>query len=145
MGPANDSTDFVPLLKKIARARQRIRLVTGNKGYDAERNHEYVHEILGGRSVIPVRKGDDPGLRVSGWYRRRQWKHFDSAACGQTVKGETVNSVQKRTMGSHVSSRMTRRRHKELIFRALAYNVERMETVPILLTEGFYRAPHAKS
>ncbi len=140
MGPANDSPDFIPVLKKAGRARQDIRLVTGDKGYDAERNHEYVHEVIGGRSVIPVRRGDDPDVRIMGRYRKRQRKHFDSRAYRQRVKVETVNSVQKRTMGSHVSSRKTGQRHRELVFRALAYNAKRMETLFHLLFEGFYKA-----
>ena len=126
MGPANDSPDFIPVVKKAGKARQDIMLVTGDKGYDAERNHEYVHEVIGGRSVIPVRRGDDPRVRIRGRYRRRQWKHFDSATYRQRVKVETVNSVQKRTMGSSVLSRKTGQRHKEMVFRALAYNGRRI-------------------
>ncbi len=42
MGPANDSTDFIPALRKVRRAHQRVRVVVGDKGYDAERNHAYV-------------------------------------------------------------------------------------------------------
>ena len=140
MGPANDSPDFIPVLKKAGRARQSIRLVIGDKGYDAERNHEYVHEVIGGKSVIPVRKGDDPKLRVRGRYRRGQWKHFDSCTYRQRVKVETVNSVQKRTSGSSALSRKTGQRHREMVFRALAYNGRRMETLFLVPIEGFYRA-----
>jgi len=145
MGPANDSPDFIPVVKKAGKARQNIRLVTGDKGYDAERNHEYVHEVIGGRSVIPVRRGDDPGVRIRGRYRRRQWKHFDSASYRQRVKVETVNSVQKRTTGSSVLSRKTGQRHKELVFRALAYNGRRVETLFLVLIEGFYKAVYPNS
>ena len=127
-------------MRKAGKARQRIVLVTGDKGYDAERNHEYVHEVIGGSSVIPIRRGDGPRLCVRGRYRRRQWKHFDSPAYRQRVKVETVNSVQKRTTGSSVLSRKNGQRHRELVFRALAYSVRRMEALFVVLIEGFHKA-----
>jgi len=123
LGPANDSPDFIRVLRKVEQAGRRIALVIGDKGYDSESNHEYVREVFGGRSVIPVRTGDDPRHRVRGRYRREQRKRFDLVAYRQRVKTETVNSVQKRTMGSHVLSRKIGQQHMELMFRGLAYNL----------------------
>jgi len=145
LGPANDSPDFVRVLAKVRRAGRHVVLVVGDKGYDSEGNHEYVREVLGGRSVIPVRKGDDPRLRVRGRYRREQWKHFDSVAYRQRVKAETVNSVQKRTMGSHVLSRRIGQQHRELLFRALAYNMRRVESLSLLLVGGFLQSQMDKT
>jgi len=140
LGPANDSPDFIRVLRKVGRSGRRIVLVVADKGYDSEGNHEYVREVLGGRSVIPIRRGDDPRLRVRGRYRREQWKHFDSEAYKQRVMAETVNSVQKRTMGSHVLARKIGLQHTELLFRALAYNVRRVENSLSSLLKVFYTA-----
>ena len=40
-GPANDYSDFIPILEEIASARQAVELVIVDKGYDSERNHEH--------------------------------------------------------------------------------------------------------
>lgn len=58
----------------------------------------------------------------------------------QRVKVETVHSVEKRLMGSHVLARQTAQQHKELIFRAFSYNSRRMETLFSLFIEDFFRA-----
>jgi len=58
----------------------------------------------------------------------------------QRVKIETVLSVEKRLMGSHVLARGTCQQHKELIFRAFSYNSRRLETLFLLFIEGFHRA-----
>ncbi len=144
LGPANDSPDFIRVLRKVRMAGSKVSMVVADKGYDSEGNHEYVHEVLGGRSVIPIRRGDDPRLRVRGRYRREQWKHFDSEAYKQRVMAETVNSVQKRTMGSHVLARKIGLQHTELVFRALAYNVRRVENFLSSLLKVFYTAETKK-
>lgn len=141
LGPANDCPDFTRVLRKVERAGRRAVLVVWDKGYDSDGNHEYVREVLGGRSVIPIRRGDDPRLRVRGRYRREQWKHFDSVAYRQRVKAETVNSVQKRTMGSHVLSRRIGQQHRELVFRGQAYNLARVERLSLFLAGGSLHSP----
>jgi hypothetical protein len=57
---------------------------------------------------------------------------------------ETVFSVEKRTMGSHVLARVAAQQHKKLIFRAFSYNSRRLETLFLLFIEDFYRAPRIK-
>ena len=39
VGPANDSPDFIRVLKKVEPANQPAKLVVADKDYDAERNH----------------------------------------------------------------------------------------------------------
>ncbi len=86
--------------------------------------------------MIPVRRGDDPAVRITGRYRKRQRRRFDRRAYRQRAKVETVHSVKKRTMGSHVSSRGTGQRHRELVFRALACDGRRMEATSCLLVRA---------
>ncbi|HEX9906890.1 MAG TPA: transposase, partial [Thermoplasmata archaeon] len=81
-----------------------------------------------------------PGIRVGGRYRRRHLRDFDVDAYHQRSKVETVFSVEKRKMGSHVLARDTSQQHKELIFRAFSYNSVRMETPFLLSIEVFYKA-----
>ncbi|MGQ9587881.1 MAG: hypothetical protein ACUVT7_05825 [Thermoplasmata archaeon] len=56
------------------------------------------------------------------------------------VKVETVFSVEKRVSGSHVLARMTSQQHKELVFRAIAHNGRRMDSLFLLFIEDFYKA-----
>ena len=140
-GPANDSPDFVRVLKKVRPAGLQVRLVVADKGYDAERNHEYAQDVLGARTAIPVRAASRPKIKMSGKRRRRQRKDFDQKGYdSHRPKVETVFSVEKRKMGSHVLARVPSQQHKELIFRAFSYNSGRMESLFLLFIEVFYKA-----
>jgi len=140
-GPANDSPDFIWTLKKVRPAGLPVKLVVADKGYDAESNHEYVQEVLGARTAIPVRAASRPKIKMRGKRRRRQAKDFDKRGYDRhRPKVETVFSVEKRKMGSHVLARDTSQQHKELIFRAFSYNSVRMETPFLLSIEVFYKA-----
>lgn len=139
-GPGSDSPDFIKVLKKLRPARQSVKLVVADKGYDSERNHEFAHELLGARTVIPVRGLDRPGIRIKGRYRRKQRRDFDTKAYHQRVKVETVHSVEKRKMGDSVLAKRAGMQHRELILRAFAYNVARLEAIFLLVTEVFYTA-----
>jgi len=139
-GPANDSPDFIPVLRKVRLANQPVRLVVADKGYDSERNHEYAWRSLGARAVMPLRWGGTPRIWIKGQYRRKQLKDFDTEAYHQRAIVETVHSVEKRKMGDIVLARGACQQHKELIFRAFAYNVGRLEAIFLSFIEGFYRA-----
>ena len=138
-GPSNDSPDFPRVLEKVLPAGLPVKLVVADKGYDAESNHAYAREVLGARTMIPVRYRG-PGIRVGGRYRRRNLRDFDEDAYHQRAKVETVFSVEKRKMGSHVLARVPSQQHKELIFRAFSYNSGRMESLFLHFIEGFYKA-----
>lgn len=89
-------------LRKVELARQRVRIVVADKGYDAESNHEYAQKILGAETVIPVRAASRPKVRIRGKRRWRQLKERRDREYHQRVKVELVNSLEKRVMGSHV-------------------------------------------
>ena len=143
-GPSNDSLDFPRVLKKVLPAQLPVKLVLADKGYDAESNHEYAQEVLGARTMIPVRYRG-PGIRMGGRYRRRNLRAHDEDAYHQRAKEETVFSVEKRKMGSHVLAWNASQQHKELIFRAFSYNSGRMESFFSLLIEDFYKARKART
>gem|GEM_PF-332394 len=140
MGPANDSPDFIPVLKKVEPARQPVKIVLADKGYDSESNHEYAQEILGARTVIPVRASSRPKIKMRGRRRKRMAREFDEREYHQRAKAETVFSVEKRIMGSYVQSRGVSQQHKELLLRALSYNSNRLELLFLVFIEDFYKA-----
>jgi hypothetical protein len=69
---------------------------------------------------------------------------FREGECHQRVKIETVHSVEKRLMGSHVLARQTAQQHKELILRAFSYNSRRLESLLLLIIEIFYKAEETR-
>ena len=140
-GPSGDSPDFVWTLKKVRPAGLPVKLVVAGKGYDAESNHEYAQDILGARTAIPVRAANRPNIKMRGKRRKKQAKDFDQEGYDcHRPKVETVFSVEKRRMGSVVLARDTSQQHKELVFRALAYNGMRVESLSLLVVEVFYTA-----
>jgi hypothetical protein len=140
-GPSNDSPDFIWTLKKVKAAELPVKLVVADKGYDAESNHAYAQDVLGARTAIPVRAASRPKIKMRGRRRKKQAKCFDKRGYdSHRPKVETVNSVEKRTMGSIVLARIPSQQHKELVFRALSYNSRRLETLLLLLVEDFYAA-----
>jgi hypothetical protein len=139
-GPANDSPDFIPVLRKVRLANQPVRLVVADNGYDSERNHEYAWRSLGARAVMSLRWGGTPRIWIKGQYRRKQLKDFVTEAYHQRAIVETVHSVEKRKMGDIVLARGACQQHKELIFRGFAYNAGRLEAIFLSIIEGFYRA-----
>jgi hypothetical protein len=80
---------------------------------------------------------------MRGKRRKKQAKSFDKKGYdNHRPKVETVFSVEKRKMGSHVPARNANQQHKELIFRAFSYNARRLETLFLLFIEDFYKAGH---
>jgi len=120
--PANDSRDFIPLLKKIHPL-----LVIGDKGYDAEKNLRYLRS-RGIQAVIPVRGGHASPSRTKLRKRMRKW--FESNPVADEIyhersKVESVFSSLKRKFGDALLSRSTLLGKKELKLRFFVYNVYR--------------------
>jgi len=131
---------MVRVLKKLGHLPMPIEVVMVDKGYDSEANRRYVHEVLSSRAVIPVRAGNRPGVKIRGTLRKRQLIDFDQEEYDSRVMVETVFSVLKRTMGANVLSRGIGMQHKELAFRALAYDVKRIENLLLFFVRGFLQS-----
>jgi len=136
--PANDSRDFIPLLKKVNPL-----LVIADKGYDAEKNLRY----LRGRdiqAVIPVKTGHSSPSRTKLRKRMRKWFECNPVAYEiyhERSKVESVFSSLKRKFGDVIHSRSTLLGKKELKLRFFVYNVYRQ--CIFCLMEVFYRAWNA--
>jgi hypothetical protein len=61
-GPSNDNRDFRPVVKR-AHAIKPIKIGIGDKGYDAEKNHELLRDELHAQSIIPARMSRCGGRR----------------------------------------------------------------------------------
>jgi hypothetical protein len=57
----------------------------------------------------------------------------------QRNKDETIISVIKRLFGEHITSRPVRTQNRELSFRCIAYDMQRLTNLTIII-DGFYKA-----
>ena len=57
----------------------------------------------------------------------------------QRNKDKTIISVIKRLFGEHITSRLVRTQNRELSFRCIAYNTNRLTNLTIII-DGFYKA-----
>ena len=125
-GPDNDSKDFIPAYKKVKNLDHRkVKLALGDKGFDAEPNHKFIREDIGGRSIIPIRKYKAMDYTTRGKYRREMRAGYPKELYSQRSKMETINSVIKRKMGGSIRAFKCKLQNREIMFKALAYNLER--------------------
>jgi len=140
-GPCDDNRDFKPVVRK-AHAFKRIKVGIGDKGYDDEKNHEFLREELHAMSVIPARNQDVPVWKTHGRYRKEMKRGYSKKTYNQRSKDETIFSVMKRTMGDEVRSVTTRGQNNEIRLRVIAYNTMRIASLAATASssrsEGFY-------
>ncbi len=134
----NDASTFKPLLAQ-ALNQGSVKIVTADKGYDSESNHEYAH-AHGIQSIIPIRR---KARRIKGFYRKQMNKNFQKKIYNKRAITETIFSVIKRTLRSNLTSRQTKNQINELKTRIIAYNMQRivkiMEDVKGFLQDRLYR------
>ena len=143
-GPANDSPDFKPTVRKgkklLDKAKKKIKSFDGDKGYDSEENHRIVVEELGAEDRIRIKNKDVPIHRTKGEYRKKAKRRIKRLRANYRSKNETINSVIKRTEGSMIRSRNVGMQNKELLFKEIAYNANRLIKNIMLCVKDFYRA-----
>src|SRR2546422_6362775 len=139
-GPANDNKDFEPVVRR-AHALRPIKVGIGDKGFDAEKNHELLRDELHAMSIIPARYEDVPVWRTRGRYRKEMKRGYSKKTYHQRSKDETVFSVAKRTMGEEVRSVRVKAQNNEMRFRVIAYNASRTVSLAYSLVRGFLQSP----
>ena len=138
-GPANDNVDFGPVVRRAHRIK-RIKLGIGDKGYDAEKNHELLRDELHAQSIIPARHEDVPIWRTRGRYRKEMKRGYSKARYHQRSKDETVFSVIKRTMGDEVRSMGVKAQNNEMRLKIISYNAARIASLARSLLRGFLQS-----
>jgi len=135
-GPCDDGRDFEPVVRKV-HAIKPIKVGIGDKGYDDEKNHEFLREELHADSIIPARYQDVRVWRTRGRYRKEMKRGYSKKKYHQRSKDETVFSVIKRTMGDEVRSMRTRAQNNEIRFRVIAYNAAKKVNLAYSLVRRF--------
>ena len=123
----HDNVDFKPCVNKVAKFVD-IDLVIGDKGFDAQKNHDIVHEH-GALLITPLKNENVPIWRTSGEDRKKLKKHFPQKKYNRRSKKETVWGVVKQKFGDAVTSLKFHMQKIELLCRYLAYNIDRILTL----------------
>lgn len=136
-GPCDDNRDFKPVCTKAHQVRP---LRRGDKGYDDEKNHEFLRDKLHVDSIIPARYEYVPVWRTRGKYRKKMKRGYSKKNYHQRSKDETIFSVVKRVMGENVRSVRVKAQNNELRFRLIAYNANRIANLAISYVVGFLQS-----
>jgi len=137
----HDCSDFLPMFNKIKQFD--FDFFVADKGYDANKNHKAVYDS-GAKSVIKVRNyGKKCNFRAGQTARKRAKREFDQKIYGQRAITESIFSSLKRKYGSRMKARKYKTQKIELLFKVLAYNLERAIRIALLKLINnwqFYRA-----
>ncbi len=137
----SDFTDFILMFNKIKHLN--FDYFVADKGYDSNKNHKAIYDT-GAKSVIKVRDfGTKVRQKTGQKERKRAKREHDEIIYGQRSITETVFSSLKRKYGSRMRARKYKTQKIELLFKILAYNIERAMriTIAIIISRWqFYRA-----
>jgi len=160
--PGGDAKKFAPVAKKVMKLGKSVKIVCLDKGYDDEKVHEFIREVMEALSIIPARNKDVPIHRTSGKYRKQMKRRYSRKKYFMRNKNETVNSVVKRRWGDSTLAMNWRNQNKEVLFRLIFYAARRFTSILFLLQAikiipplkrkeeskfiggGFLESPHSK-
>lgn len=115
----------------------KIKNVTADKGYDSNKNHEYLINELKIKSGIKVR---EKALGRRSTLRKRILKNFDDKVYHQRSKIETIFSVIKRKYDSKIRAKQEKTQIQESIQKTLTYNIDRLTKIFFSLIRGFHQS-----
>jgi len=130
--PSGDAKKFAPVAKKVMKLGKSVKVVCLDKGYDDEKVHEFIREVMEALSIIPARNNDVPIYKTSGWYRKQMKRGYSKRTYFMRNKNETVNSVVKRKYGDSTLSMTWRNQNKEIFFRLIFYAARRFTSTLFL-------------
>jgi hypothetical protein len=116
----SDFTDFIPMFNKIKHFK--FEYFVADKGYDSDKNHKLIYEN-GAISQIKTREFAKGRHRKR--FREQAKKDFCQEIYGQREITESIFSALKRKYGSRLRARKYKTQKIELLFKVLAYNIER--------------------
>ena len=121
-GPANDVTDFVPVLRQAV-SRVAVQSVLADAGYDSENNHRVARQELGvRRTAIRLNRRSSKGP-PQGRYRAQMFWNFPRRKYAQRSQVESAISRFKRCLGSALSAKKPATQATEMLWKVLTYNL----------------------
>ena len=127
-GPGGENSWFMPLVSRAAKLVD-ITHVLGDKAYDCEVNHEFVHQKIGARCVVPIRRKPV----VNGYHRKQLERDFPENIYHRRSLVECVFSMIKRRFGSFLQSRSLAQQNREAGLLSVVYNVHRYVSMKMCL------------
>jgi len=121
----HDTVDAKPLVKKLAK-HYKPDIVYADRGYDDNELFKLIFENLGAYPMILQRNQHVPKRKRKGEYRKLTIDVFDYGEYLQRNKIETCNSMIKKRFNSNVKSRKDKYQKLDILFRIVAYNVDRV-------------------
>jgi hypothetical protein len=119
-GPWNDCGSL-PKVVKTASHQVPIGLVLADAEFDSERNHTYIRQRLGARSVIPAKRGKKT-WRVRG-VRAEMRRAFPQKLYRRRALIETVFSSVKRKLSACAPGRTLRMQMRQALLLGLSFNL----------------------
>jgi hypothetical protein len=118
----HDCSDFLPMWNKVKNLD--FDYFVADKGYDSETNHKAVFQA-GKQSLISLKYMGLPIHKTSGAYRKKAKREFEHGLYTQRELTESIFSSLKRKYGSKLRARNFKTQKIELLFKILAFNIER--------------------
>jgi hypothetical protein len=123
-GPWNDCASL-PSMVEAASHQTRIGVVLADAEFDSERNHAYIRQRLGARSVIPAKRGKRT-WRVRG-VRAEMRRAFPRKLYRRRALIETVFSSVKRKLSARAPGRSLRMQMRQALLLGLTFNLYRLK------------------
>ena len=122
-GPWNDCANL-PAVVETASQQTPIGLVLADAEFDSERNHTYIRQKLGARSVIPAKRGKKT-WRVHG-VRAEMRQAFPQEIYRRRALIESVFSSVKRKLSARAPGRSLHMQQRQALLLGLSFNLYRL-------------------
>jgi hypothetical protein len=123
-GPWNDCANL-PAVIEAASQQTRIGLVLADAEFDSERNHSYIRQRLGARSVIPAKRGKKT-WRVHA-VRAEMRRAFPQRIYRRRALIESLFSSVKRKLSPRAPGRSLRMQMRQALPLGLSFNLYRLK------------------
>ena len=124
-GPTPDVGELDTLQARLVPGVE-LHTLYADAGYDSERNHRLMRDLLGIKSLIPPRSGRPTSKPAKGRHRRRMQRLFKDPTkigYGQRWQAETVFGMLKRNLGHAITARSYHAQNREMLLHCLTHNV----------------------
>jgi transposase len=119
----NENID-VNYLMKSTKKQMPVDVFVADKAFDSKKNHDRA-ERLGAKFIAPVRNMKR-GYKVWDHRRRKLVKNFPRETYNKRSVIESIFSAIKRRFGSMVYAKRFKAQKNEVLFRVMAYNMDRL-------------------
>ena len=120
----NENIAVAELMRKTSRS-GKVSVYLGDKLYDSEKNHELAKKH-GARFIAPLRREGTPVYRRKGANRKNLSRNFPMEIYKKRSVIEGIFSAMKRKFGQMIYSKKFKTQKNELLFRTVAYNLNRL-------------------